>query len=71
MLSPHEFATLMLIGESPEPDGTELDPNNLATLVEQQLVYLEQRGSGYVRPGLTHDGQSLLLRIRGARQAPC
>ncbi len=69
MLSPHEFAALMLIEGMPELNGAELSPDNLAALVEQQLIRLESPASGHVRPSLTREGQSLLQRVRGHRRA--
>ncbi|MEJ2768158.1 hypothetical protein [Mycetohabitans sp. B46] len=68
MLSPHEFATLMLIRSAPE----QIDMNRaeLDTLLERQLVELEERAEGYRRPMLTPTGQSLLAaasRLEAAR----
>ncbi|MBC8751032.1 histidine kinase dimerization/phospho-acceptor domain-containing protein [Paraburkholderia sp. WC7.3d] len=66
MLSPHEFATLMLIKDA--PDQIDLDRAELDTLLEHQLVALEELASGGRRPRLTRDGNSLLDRIdRGRR----
>lgn len=69
MLSPHEFAALMLIGDAQEPNGAQLSPDTLAALVERQLVCLVPRTSGRVCLLLTRDGQSLLQRVRGRRPA--
>jgi hypothetical protein len=68
VLSPHEFATLMLIGETRELDWADLNADSLTALVERQLVRLEQRASGHDRLDLAHDGQALLQRIRGLRR---
>jgi hypothetical protein len=58
MLSPHEFATLLLVKNA--PDLTDIDRGELKTLLEQQLVALEQTVSGIALPTLTPGGQSLL-----------
>lgn len=58
MLSPHEFATLMLIKDAPEQ--IDLDRAELDTLLERQLVALEELTSGVRRPCLTHDGRFIL-----------
>jgi hypothetical protein len=62
MLSPHEFATLMLVKDSPEQ--IDLTREDLETLLERQLVAMEQLASGIQRLWLTHDGDSLLQTIR-------
>lgn len=58
MLSPHEFATLMLLQHA--PDLMNLDSTDLEALLERQLVTLEQLASGQQRPLLTDDGHLLL-----------
>lgn len=58
MLSPHEFATLMLLKDA--PDLLSLDGADLEALLDRQLVTLEQLASGQQRPLITHDGQLLL-----------
>lgn len=58
MLSPHEFATLMLVGGAVDP--CHFDRDDLAALVERQLVALEHLGTGCNRLQLTEDGISLL-----------
>jgi hypothetical protein len=63
MLSPHEFATLMLVKSA--PDQIDLDRAELDKLLEQQLIALEEIGSGARRPRLTLDGDSLLRVIAG------
>ena len=65
MLSPHEFATLMLIEDS--PDQVDLGHPGLDALMERQLVELKQLTSGRQRPCVTADGYSFLkaaARIR-------
>ena len=56
MLSAHEIATLMLVEDSVEQiaDRAELD-----TLLERQLVAMEQLAGGAVLPRVTTDGDSL------------
>jgi hypothetical protein len=60
MLSAHEFATLMLVRESADhiADREELD-----TLLERQLVAMEELAGGTVRPRVTQDGDSLLRTL--------
>jgi hypothetical protein len=58
MLSPHEFATLMLVKDA--TDQLEVDRADLDTLLERQLVRLEQLASGGAVPRLTHEGHSML-----------
>ena len=58
MLSPHEFATLMLLKDA--PDLPSLDGADLEALLDRQLVTLEQLASGRQRPLITHDGQMFL-----------
>ncbi|MEM5314246.1 hypothetical protein [Paraburkholderia sp. JHI869] len=65
MLSPHEFATLMLVKAAPEQ--IDLDREELDTLLERQLVALEQLASGGQRPRLTLDGDSVLQAVAGKR----
>ena len=42
MLSPHEFAVLLLVNDGAESDG--LDRADVEALIERQLVTLERRG---------------------------
>ncbi|MFC0398783.1 hypothetical protein [Paraburkholderia rhizosphaerae] len=65
MLSPHEFATLMLIKNSPEQ--IDLNREELDTLLERQLVAFEQMPSGIHLPQLTGNGDSLLRAIARER----
>ncbi|TDV21047.1 hypothetical protein [Paraburkholderia caballeronis] len=58
MLSPHEFATLMLVRSA--PDQVDMNRAELDTLLEQQLVALEQLAEGYRRFSVTRSGASLL-----------
>lgn len=44
MLSPHEFATLLLVKDA--PDQRDMDRDELDILLEQQLVRLEGSARG-------------------------
>lgn len=61
MLSPHEFATLMLLKDS--PDLPSLDNVDLEALLNRQLVTLEQLASGQQRPLITNDGRRFLNAV--------
>lgn len=63
MLSPHEFATLMLVKSV--PDEIDLDRAELDKLLERQLIALEECAPGVRRPRLTLGGDSLLRAIAG------
>jgi hypothetical protein len=65
MLSPHEFATLMLIKDA--PDQIELDRAELDALLERQLISLENLASGRPRPQITSDGDSILKALARVR----
>lgn len=58
MLSPHEFATLMLVRSAPEQ--VDMNRMELDTLLERQLVSREQPAQGHRRVALTQTGRSLL-----------
>jgi len=64
MLSPHEFATLMLVRSA--PDQVDMNRAELDTLLERQLVSLEQLAEGHRRFKLTHTGHSLLETVHRA-----
>jgi hypothetical protein len=61
MLSPHEFAALLLIEHVTDP--SDFDRGDLKTLVERQFVALERLTSGYRRARLTERGRSILETI--------
>ncbi|WP_321873200.1 hypothetical protein [Burkholderia ubonensis] len=65
MLSPHEFAALMLVKSS--PDQIDMSRDELDTLLEQQLVVLERLVSGARRPRVTNDGDLLLRAMTRKR----
>ncbi|WP_245641668.1 hypothetical protein [Paraburkholderia bannensis] len=58
MLSPHEFATLMLISQA--PDQIDMNRAELDALLERQLVMLEHRAGGARRVYLTGKGRTVL-----------
>jgi hypothetical protein len=58
MLSPHEFATLILLRDA--PDQIEADRAELSALLEHRLVALEQAERGTPRPRITQNGHSVL-----------
>ena len=65
MLSPHEFATLMLVKDA--PDQVELNRADLDVLLESQLVRLQRLASGHQRAEITVNGHSLLKAVAGIR----
>jgi hypothetical protein len=58
MLSPHEFATLMLLKDAPDP--IDLDRADLEALLERQLITLERLAHGQHRPLITINGYPVL-----------
>lgn len=68
MLSPHEFATLMLIGSGPHTrtdtssDHPEIDPVDLDALIARQLVSYESSDERS-RPQITAHGRSMLKAV--------
>lgn len=60
MLSPHEFAALLLVGG--KRDLEELDRGDLASLVERQLVALDKLMSGR-QLHLTARGASIVKAV--------
>ncbi|MEM5434638.1 hypothetical protein [Paraburkholderia diazotrophica] len=61
MLSPHEFATLMLVKAAPEQ--TSLSREELDTLLERQLAALEKLASEVQRPRRTLHAVSVVKAI--------
>jgi hypothetical protein len=62
MLSPHEFATLMLVKDATQQ--SEFDPADLLALVDRQLIDLD-RPDAVRLPRVTERGQALLARLHG------
>jgi len=58
MLTPHEFATLMLVRQA--PDQLDMNRAEVDALLERQLVMLEHRASGARRVHLTGKGRTFL-----------
>jgi hypothetical protein len=65
MLSPREFATLMLVNDA--PDHIELDHADLDALLEHQLVRLEKLASRHQRVQITDNGRSVLKAVARIR----
>jgi len=61
LLSPHEFATLMLVRHS--PDQIDMTRHELDTLLERQLVALDPWTEGHRQLSLTTAGRSLLEAV--------
>lgn len=58
MLSPHEFTTLMVVGDAPEQ--LELNRAELHILLDLCLVTLELQASGQQHPRITTEGNAVL-----------
>ena len=65
MLSPHEFATLMMLKDA--PDQIELDRAELHALLEHQLVTFEMLALRHRRPRITPQGHAVLKAVAGIR----
>ena len=61
MLSPHEFATLLLVHDV--QDQLELDPVDLEALLERGLVSLEECAADRWCPRITEHGYALLRAV--------
>ena len=64
MLSPHEYATLMLVKDCPEQ--IDLTREELDVLIKRHLITMEQPLPGTHCPCLTNDGNALLRNIKRA-----
>ncbi|TPQ37092.1 hypothetical protein C2U69_17215 [Cupriavidus pinatubonensis] len=65
MLSHHEFATLILVNNSPEP--AELDCADVEALLDRELVTLESLGPNRTRPQVTVQGYAYLKALGRVR----
>ncbi|WP_354682610.1 hypothetical protein [Cupriavidus necator] len=66
MLSPHEIAALLLLGDAHDID--DLEPEQLDTLLVHKLVTFEHgHDSGEAYPRLTSQGHSMLEAVRRIR----
>ncbi len=65
MLSPHEFATLMLLKDARHP--SDFDQADLRTLLDRQLVELDSVAAASRVPRVTDRGYSLLARLGADR----
>ncbi|WP_090866797.1 hypothetical protein [Paraburkholderia diazotrophica] len=65
MLSPHEFATLMLIKDAKhQPD---LDQADLIALADRNLITIGLPDAPRIAPCVTDRGQALLARLGAAQ----
>ncbi|QYD68599.1 hypothetical protein KZJ38_20580 [Paraburkholderia edwinii] len=62
MLSPHEFATLLLVKDA--PNQVDMQREELDALLERQLVQLERLASGRQQWRVTESGDSALRAIK-------
>ncbi|KMQ73790.1 hypothetical protein BPMI_00697 [Candidatus Burkholderia pumila] len=62
MLSPHEFATLLLVQEA--PNQVDMEREELDALFERQLVQLENLVSGWQQWRLTASGDSTIKAFK-------
>ncbi|GAB2904087.1 phage tail assembly chaperone [Paraburkholderia jirisanensis] len=62
MLSPHEFATLLLVKDA--PNQVDMERGELDALLERQLVQLEMLASGREQWRVTESGDSALRAIK-------
>jgi hypothetical protein len=62
MLSPHEFATLLLVKDA--PNQVDMQREELDALLERQLVQLERLASGREQWRVTESGDSALRAIK-------
>jgi hypothetical protein len=62
MLSPHEFATLLLVKDA--PNQADMEREELDALLERQLVELEKLASGHQQWRLTETGDTALRAIK-------
>ncbi|PLZ01689.1 hypothetical protein CY652_15065 [Burkholderia sp. WAC0059] len=62
MLSPHEFATLLLVKDA--PNQLEMEREELDALLERQLVQLERLASGHEAWHLTEIGDTAVRAIK-------
>ncbi len=62
MLSPHEFATLLLLKDA--PNQLNMEREELDALLERQLVALEKLASGLEQWRLTETGAFALRAIK-------
>jgi len=69
VLSHHEFATLVLLNDSPDP--TELDCADVEALLAHQLVALEPLGPNRSRARVTSQGYAFLQAFGSVRARDC
>jgi hypothetical protein len=62
MLSPHEFATLLLLKDA--PNQVDMGRQELDALFERQLVQLEKLASGRRQWRITESGDSAVRAVK-------
>ncbi|MEJ2767177.1 hypothetical protein [Mycetohabitans sp. B46] len=62
MLSPHEFATLLLVKDA--PNQVDMNREELDALLECQMVELEKLATGWQRLRVTEMGDTALRAIK-------
>jgi hypothetical protein len=65
MLSPHEFATLMLVKHAEQT--ADFDQSDLRTLLDRKLVEFDADACAAVPPRVTDRGHALLARLHVMR----
>jgi hypothetical protein len=65
MLSPHEFATLMLVKHAEQ--SVDFDQADLLTLIERKLVVFDNSARATDLPRVTDSGHALLARFHALR----
>lgn len=60
MLSPHEFAVLLLVNHEDGAESREFDRADMAALIERHLITLERRGPNHCYVHVTLQGYRFL-----------
>ncbi|MHA6911034.1 hypothetical protein ACQUJS_21920 [Ralstonia pseudosolanacearum] len=67
MLSPHEFAVLLLVNDEDGAESREFNRADVQALIEHQLVTLERRGPDHCYAHVTLQGYRFLKASGHAR----
>ncbi|MCG1055651.1 hypothetical protein KQH49_12225 [Mycetohabitans sp. B5] len=62
MLSPHEFATLLLVKDA--PNQVDMNREELGALLNRQMVELEKLATGRQRLRVTETGDTALRAVK-------
>lgn len=62
MLSPHEFATLLLVKDAPKQ--VDMNREELGALLDRQMVELEKLATGQQRLRVTETGDTALRAVK-------